>query len=86
MSALRKLWVRLEEFYEQEEEDFGNMERTDSLRPVFVISTLEWLIGSRPVHMPGHPESVLECDRFGSSSILYLLCLLFLKGGIVPCA
>lgn len=38
----------------EEEEEEG----ADGQGAEFIISSLESMIGSRPVHMPGHPESV----------------------------
>jgi hypothetical protein len=56
--------TQIKDFYQQKAVEFGDEEASeDHQEPEFIISSLESMIGSRPVHMPGYPESVPESDN-----------------------
>ena len=58
-TAMSKLLEEIEEFYSRRRKEFRSAGgRGKDIRVEFIICSLESLIPSRPVHMPGYPESV----------------------------
>ena len=61
-AASKKLVSRLKALKEEEEEDFAKDSNHEEKEVEFVICSLKSMLSTRPVHMPGYPESVPEPD------------------------
>lgn len=85
-AARGKLLAELEDFYQRQAEEFGEEEEegADQHGAEFVISSLESMMGSRPVHMPGYPESVPESD-YPRIQFHAIFVAFHVSGGTVPC-
>lgn len=62
-----KLLEDLEKFYQIKKEEFvTNMEEDEYEDEDYTIISLEFMKQSRPVHMPGYPESVPKSDSYST--------------------